>query len=170
MIPVGYVTTLNAYGAWATTRVFDTAAELDPSALDATPLVGLGSLRGILVHTVSAAWVWRSRLEGVSPSSQLEPADFSTLDAIRARWETEAAAMHSLVTQLDDATLAQPLGYRTTRGDAQTTPRWQILVHVANHSTQHRSEAAALLTALGHSPGDLDMIAFFREQAARDSV
>jgi uncharacterized damage-inducible protein DinB len=39
-------------------------------------------------------------------------------------------------------------------------PMWQLLAHVLNHGTQHRSEAAALLTEAGRSPGDLDMVDF----------
>jgi len=41
-----------------------------------------------------------------------------------------------------------------------------MLAHLANHGTQHRAEAAALLTAVGRSPGELDMIFFSEELAA----
>jgi uncharacterized damage-inducible protein DinB len=165
MQTTAYIATLFAYDSWASARIFDSAARLDPADLDATPLAGLGSLRRILVHTVSAMWIWRSRLEGSSPNAQLDPADFPTLEVIRQRWEAETAGLQVSIAELDDATLAQPLDYLTTGGAPQSNPRWQVLAQLANHGTQHRSEAAALLSALGHSPGDLDLILFFRTQA-----
>ena len=50
--------------------------------------------------------------------------------------------------------------------DLDGTPLWQTMAHLVNHGTQHRSEAAALLTAFGLSPGDLDLIDFAEQAAA----
>jgi uncharacterized damage-inducible protein DinB len=169
MIPPEYLQTLYDYHYWAMGRLLDTSAHLDPTDLDVVPLKGLGSLRQILVHTLSAEWIWSNRLRGVSPSAMLDPAELPTLAVIRTRWAEEEEALRAVIAGLDEADLAQELAYQTTGGKPRSNPRWQILVHLANHGTQHRSEAAALLTALGHSPGDLDMIVFFRAQASHVS-
>ena len=44
-------------------------------------------------------------------------------------------------------------------------PLWQPMLHVVNHGTQHRSEAAVLLTEAGASPGDLDLIDYLAERS-----
>jgi uncharacterized damage-inducible protein DinB len=66
-----------------------------------------------------------------------------------------------LERQTDDS-LRQVVRYRTTGGRELETPLWQILAHLVNHNTQHRAEAAVVLTALGRSPGDVDMILYLR--------
>ena len=63
----------------------------------------------------------------------------------------------------DDDLAAGTITYSRTEGKTYETPLWQILVHVINHGTQSRSEAAVLLTQLGHSPGDLDYMIFLRD-------
>jgi uncharacterized damage-inducible protein DinB len=54
---------------------------------------------------------------------------------------------------------------------AEGVPFAGMLRHLVNHGTQHRSEAAALLTQAGRSPGDLDMISWLEERAGwKDGV
>jgi uncharacterized damage-inducible protein DinB len=161
-----YLASLYDYHAWATGRVLGAVARLAPADFDAAPLPGLGSLRAILVHAMSAEWIWRLRLEGHAPTAMLNPADFPALAALAERWQAEGQALRAHIDGLDEAGLAREVAYVTTSGSAGSNKVWQILMQVANHGTQHRSEAAALLTALGASPGDLDSIAFFRAQAA----
>lgn len=40
---------------------------------------------------------------------------------------------------------------------------WQLLTHIVNHSTHHRSELGRALGNRGYSPGDLDFIYYLGE-------
>lgn len=74
-------------------------------------------------------------------------------------WQTEWAAMDDWLSELSDGYLAFV---------HEGVPIWQMLVHVVDHGTQHRAEASALLTAEGRSPGELDLINYAEELAARN--
>jgi uncharacterized damage-inducible protein DinB len=162
MISADYARTLFAYGAWATARILDTAARLNPEQLHAPVFEGLPPIQRTLAHTLGAEVIWRQRWEGTSPPALLTTADVPTLPELRARWDAETAALTARLAGLDDEALGRAISYADTKGRPFTTPLWQVLAHVANHGTQHRAEVAAMLTALGHSPGDMDMILYFR--------
>jgi uncharacterized damage-inducible protein DinB len=63
----------------------------------------------------------------------------------------------AFVVGLNEQALRNAIHYQNTKGKLFTQPLWQLMLHQANHATQHRSEAAVLLTGFGHSPGDLDL-------------
>ena len=162
---LAHLRTLYAYNAWANARILDTAA-LVPEARYLERPDGLDSLRDTLVHIAAAQWVWLQRWQGVSPERLWDPAEFPDVAALRARWrEVEAATQHYLET-LDEAALAREVDYVNFQGLAWAYPLWQQMLHQANHATQHRSEAALLLTRAGASPGWLDFLVFLDERAA----
>ena len=43
-------------------------------------------------------------------------------------------------------------------GSSNKRVRWEILFHVVNHGTQHRSKVAMMLTKLGYSPVDMEIL------------
>jgi uncharacterized damage-inducible protein DinB len=157
------IRTLYEYHYWATARLLDTVARAPEDAfLNAS--LGMANLRDTLVHTMSAEWNWRSRWQGVSPTQMLDPAGFPTLAALRERWQTEERQMRAFLSELTDERLQQRIAYNTTDGTPHSNLLWIMMLQVANHGTQHRSELALLLTELGHSPGNLDFIVYVREK------
>jgi uncharacterized damage-inducible protein DinB len=154
---------LYKYNSWANKRILDTAANVTEEQFLAPAAYPHGGLRSTLTHTLFAEWIWRTRWQGESPTQRIKPEDFPTFDALRARWAEEEKSLNAFVDRLTDEKLNTSFQFKTTRGDAMENIFWQAMAHVVNHGTQHRSEAAAMLTEFNHSPGDIDLIIFLRE-------
>jgi uncharacterized damage-inducible protein DinB len=159
-----YLRTLVNYNFWANERILLAADKVSEEQFLAPARFSWGGLRGTLTHTLNAEWTWRSRWQGVSPNAPLRMQDFPTVAPLRVRWRAEQDAIRDFVERLTQRDLARLVKYTRISGGASAEPLWQLMVHLVNHGTQHRAEAAALLTEYGHSPGDLDFIVFVRER------
>jgi len=151
---------LFAYDRWATTKVLDQLDAIDAQTWSATGVFDERGLEGILVHQLGATQRWHHGLKEDGQVHRPEREPLPTSDVLRASWVEEWQQIQAWLATLDDAWLL-----RTDHG----VTCWQMLAHVVNHGTQHRAEAAALLTQAGRSPGDLDMI-FFAEELAAPSI
>lgn len=155
---------LYQYNQWANAKILNAAANLTPEQFAAPASFPHGGLRGTLVHALFAEWIWRKRWEGNSPTQRFNPEDFPTVDSLRARWQEEENQLMDFVSSVSEEHLNSSFDYKNTSGTPFTQVLWQVMAHVVNHGSQHRSEAAAILTDLGHSPGDLDLISFLIER------
>jgi uncharacterized damage-inducible protein DinB len=154
------ITQMYEYGIWANKKLLDTASALTAEQLRKPFTKHEFTILGSFVHLVSAEWRWHQSWSGVPMENRLTVDDLPTLDAVQARWEQLYVERRAFIESLTPERLQQPL-VRKLQGQEQSIPLWQTLVHVANHGTQHRSEIALMLTDLGHSPGDLDMVWYF---------
>ncbi len=160
------ITMLYDYNYWANARVLNAATRVSREQFIAPARLSHGSLRGTLVHVLGTEVVWRARFqEGISLSALPSESELPTLEALQARWTDEERKMRGYLASRTDEDLSSKLSYKTTKGVPFANVLWHLLIHVVNHGTQFRGEAAVALTEYGQSPGDLDMLAFIRERA-----
>jgi uncharacterized damage-inducible protein DinB len=148
------------YNEWANKHLLKVAAGLGDDNVVYSPGRSLAAAVGTMAHVAAAQINWLERWRGgVNRISTVEmAAAMWSLDDVRAGFERSHAGLHEYIASLADADLDRTLAYKDSRGDPNERPLWQLMTHVANHGTYHRGEAAAELTALGHSPGDLDFV------------
>ena len=147
---------LYAYDRWATLRVLAALNGFDPAIWTRPNAVGERGLGGILVHQLGASQRWRNAFQQTGESPEPENDPLPTTGELREAWEAEWSAVDAWLETLTDEFVAH-----VHEGVAV----WKMLIHVINHGTQHRAEAAALLTAAGRSPGELDLMNYVEEQA-----
>jgi uncharacterized damage-inducible protein DinB len=157
------ILTLYQYNQWADARILNTAANVTQEQFLAPAAFPHGGLRSTLVHTLFAEWIWRQRWEGISPTVRFNPEDFPTLHSLQTRWLEEEKQLMDFVDRLSEERLNRTFSYTDTKGRPFTRLLWHAMAHVVNHGTQHRTEAAAMLTDFSHSPGDIDLIYFLSD-------
>lgn len=150
------------YNYWANAKIMESAAQLTEEQLHAPSEQSHGSLHELLFHTMRTEWLWRTMIQTQArPANPLRSEDFVSLESIRQRWQAEEQAMRTFLAPLDDTGLAATVTLKDPRtGEDFANPAWQLLLHAALHSMQHRSEAATILTRYGQSPGNIDFVFF----------
>jgi uncharacterized damage-inducible protein DinB len=156
---------LYEYAWWARDRLLDAASGMTDEEFGRENGFTYKSLRGILVHAMEAEMIWFNRFLG---QERPEPVGDSimSVEGLKTRWGSEEKGARSFLSGVTEASLAEDLVTRRRTGEENHAPLWVLLTHVANHGTQHRSEAAEALTMVGRSPGSLDFVTFFWEQQA----
>jgi len=115
-----------------------------------------GSVRDQIVHLMSVDELWFCELRGVDPSEPFPPANFDDREAIRAHWDSVEQSMRDYLAALqDDRLFDKPI--KEPEEDKNLIV-WQVLLHVANHGTDHRAQLLRLLNDLGVQTTSQDYI------------
>jgi uncharacterized damage-inducible protein DinB len=114
-----------------------------------------GSVRDQLVHIMNVDDAWFSGLRGVGDSQSYTPAEVDDRDAIRTHWDVVEQNMREYLAKLQDEMLfKQPFA----DGEDKDVILWQVLLHVANHGTDHRAQLLRALSDLGVKATSQDYI------------
>lgn len=156
---------LYEYNYWANKKILAASAGVTQEQFTAPANFPFGGLRGTLVHLVDAERIWRVLFETqiVTEDQDLVATDFPTFESLEQKFREEEELMRAYLNALSDEDMDSHLRYEASSGIQRDRIMWHCHVHLVNHGTQHRSEAAAILTDFGHSPGELDFTVFLNE-------
>jgi uncharacterized damage-inducible protein DinB len=142
-----------AHHTWATLRLLDTCAALNPAQLEAGAGGTYGSIIDTLRHTVAADSGYLHALTGGRVSGGGE-GDIGVAE-MRAVMERNGGEWQALLTgDLDpDTTIVR---YRDD-GSESHAPLGIRLAQALHHGTDHRSQVCTVLTTLGVEPPEIDV-------------
>ena len=155
------------YTSWGNRRVVRAAATLTLNDFKRDMGGSHGGARGTLTHILGAEWIWLERWKGVSPSHSLDEGEFKDVLALRARWKLIEGHRDAWFESLKERQVGEVVAYKNLAGAAHESPLWQLVQHVANHSSYHRGQVINMRRALGAKPVATDMVVWDRETVAK---
>jgi uncharacterized damage-inducible protein DinB len=146
------------YHVRANDLVYRKAAELSDEELRREGSFDHGSALQTIRHLVDVDYSWRELCMGndIGNTYVWDVVPMPDLESVRSFWADERERLLDYVDSIDEAGLDEAVNFGGST--PASAPVWQVLTHVVNHGTQHRSELARYLTVCGHSPGDIDLI------------
>lgn len=137
-----------AYNEWANNKILDAAGGLTDAQF--------AEVSGQLTHMIGTQNYWHANWTHVA-FVEIAP---KTMSELRAAYDASHANMAAFVASLTDDDWRRSEQWWKQWRYEQSLPVGDTIAQVVNHSTQHRSEIAVVVSLHGHSPGDLDYITY----------
>lgn len=160
------IITIFDYNFWAFERVWDCISQLSDEQFVEEIDYSTGSIRNLVVHLMSGNRNWMSRLQGSEMPTRLVFEDFDTPSTTKAKWDELRKEFLNYLVSLNQEQLDETVNWELpARGLKLGNLRWEILLHVANHATDHRAQILAILHHHFHvKTVEQDMIIYLAER------
>jgi uncharacterized damage-inducible protein DinB len=132
-------------------RVWDSINHLTEEQFLADDAYSRGSVRNLMVHLASTDRRWLAGLKNQEDVGHLKSEEYSTRAQARELFENVMRDLAEYRSTLTAADLHSP-------NDKVAEPRWQVLLHLINHGTDHRSTVLQRLHEFGAPTFDQDFI------------
>lgn len=148
------------YNRWAHENTLHAAGDLDQAKYDAVSDGASLSPKAALQNMLAEEVAWLSRWEG---HSLAEPPDYNECvdtNALLMRWKSLWRRQRSFLDSLNEDELSRIIAIRLTNGIEAVQPLGDTMMHVVNHATYLRGQAATLIAQLGGSIPDSDYFTY----------
>jgi uncharacterized damage-inducible protein DinB len=154
------------YNLWAFERVWECIFQISDEQFVEDIDYSTGSIRNIIVHIIGGNRTWMSVLRGIEIPRRLAFEDFDTVSTAKAKWDKFQVEFLENLKCLDQEQLDGSVNWELlSQGWKSTDSRWEILLHLANHATDHRAQILAILHHHFHvRTVEQDMIIYFAER------
>lgn len=138
----------------ANAAILQKFAALTPEQMQLETAISYGNALELIRHMADTEWGWRLYTgEGTGGKFLWDVEDVSDLTQLARFWGKEREQMLAYIDSLSERALAETVELSSTF----QVPRWQIFLHIVNHSTHHRSELSQYLEACGHPVAESDL-------------
>lgn len=155
---------LLSYNTWANRKMLEAGSHLDSEQFSRELGGSYPSVQATLTHMLWAEWLWLERWQDHSPMEVFDPADYPSLESIKARWLPVQSGQEAFVASLPAERLLRLGRYTNRRGETWEYVLWRQLQHAFNHSTYHRGQVTNMLRQLGARPATTDFLVYWDER------
>ncbi|HEX8993158.1 MAG TPA: DinB family protein [Anaerolineales bacterium] len=159
MAATDMIPTMIEYHITMNGRVWSSIGQLNEQQFVADGNYSRGSIRNLMVHLAHTDLRWLTGLKNLpDPARNLKKfEEYPDRAAARAYSESVAAELKEFVHGLDEVRLNE-------RPAAVPAPRWQVLLHLVNHGTDHRATVLQKLHDFGAPTFEQDFILWMWEK------